>query len=140
MIFLHKPILHIPYSQIALIQVQRGSDLSAANRFFDLSVVVANGTVVQEFRHVSRDELQPLLKALKSRGVQVPEIEIKGASAGVVDPLGDSNKSGKNQNFQAVADNSDDSDYEPGEGDDGEDEEDEWRDDDEEEPGRKRRR
>jgi structure-specific recognition protein 1 len=75
LVFLHKPCIFIPYDQIKCVQVQRGSQGTAGNRYFDLAVVVDEGRTLLDFQHVDRGDLKPLMSTLGARGVSVPEIK-----------------------------------------------------------------
>eukprot|EP00392_Amoebophrya_sp_AT5.2_P004408 g4416.t1 len=75
LLFIHKPVLHVLYTRIHAVQVQRGTEMTSANRFFDLSVLTKDNTY--EFRQVPKEELKPLLALLKTMGVKVPVIEEK---------------------------------------------------------------
>lgn len=63
-LFLAKPVLYISYTKLSGVEVQRGTDLSAATRFFDLNVV---GQEVYEFRQVLKEDLKPLMAVFKER-------------------------------------------------------------------------
>ncbi|CAD7937414.1 unnamed protein product [Amoebophrya sp. A25] len=81
LLFIHKPVTHVPYAKIVMVQVQRGTEVTSANRYFDLSVITKEFTY--EFRQVAKEELKPLLAVLAERGVQVPKLEERGRTQAI---------------------------------------------------------
>ncbi|KAL6943128.1 FACT complex subunit [Hanseniaspora osmophila] len=74
-LFLTKPTLYIPYSDISLVSISRAGDSSSTARTFDLEIILRGNKGTTTFGNISKEEQQGLETFLKSKNLRVKNEE-----------------------------------------------------------------
>ncbi|KAH3676219.1 hypothetical protein WICPIJ_009179 [Wickerhamomyces pijperi] len=74
-LFVTKPTVYIPYSEVQQVSISRAGDNIATNRTFDLEIVMKNGTNSVTFANISKDEQSLIESFLKEKGIRVRNLD-----------------------------------------------------------------
>lgn len=74
-LFLTKPTLYIPFSEVSTINISRAGQTSTSARTFDLEVVMRSNRGSTTFANISKEEQQLLESFLKSKNIRVKNDE-----------------------------------------------------------------
>lgn len=74
-LFVTKPTVYIPYSDVSSVSISRAGDSSTSNRTFDLEILLRNSVNSHIFANISKDEQNSIQSFLKEKGIHIKNEE-----------------------------------------------------------------
>lgn len=118
-LFVTKPTVYIPFSEISSISMSRAGGGVAASRTFDLEIDVKNSAQSHVFGSISRDEQDTIENYCKSKGLRIKNQEkiAKAMLAKAMNEQDDDDDDGDVDMGSAAEDESEDDDFKSGDDD-----------------------
>jgi len=76
-LFVTKPTVYVPYSDVSSVSISRAGDSLTSNRTFDLEVTLRSSGASHTFANITKDEQTSLESFLKEKGIKVKNDEIE---------------------------------------------------------------